>query len=113
MQIESPPITGIFDLDNWLKRLWENILGDHIWNTTTWNAGEIANGAKEAKDVTVTGAVIGDHAIASLSIDILDLVLDAQVTAADTVTCVLANNTGGAVNLASASVYVRVFKKLL
>ena len=72
----------------------------------------IADGDEEAKDVTVTGAVLGDHAIASLSIDILDLVLDAQVTAANTVTCVLANNTGGAVDLASATVYVRVFRKV-
>jgi hypothetical protein len=61
--------------------------------------------------VTVTGAEVGDYAIASLSIDILDLVLDAQVTAANTVTCVLANNTGGPIDLDSATVYVRVFRR--
>lgn len=79
--------------------------------SATWDAGSIANGAMEAKEVTVTGAVLGDFAIASLSIDVADLILDAQVTASDTVTCVLANNTGGAVDLASATVYVRVIVK--
>lgn len=77
----------------------------------TWNAGSIADGDEEAKEVTVTGAALGDFAMASLSIDVADLVLNANVTATNTVTCVLANNTGGAVDLASATVYVRVLPR--
>ncbi len=79
--------------------------------SATWDAGSIADGDEEAAEVTVTGAALGDFAIASLSIDVADLVLNANVTAANTVTCVLANNTGGAINLASATVYVRVLPR--
>uniref|UniRef100_A0A6M3L7F7 Uncharacterized protein n=1 Tax=viral metagenome TaxID=1070528 RepID=A0A6M3L7F7_9ZZZZ len=79
--------------------------------SATWDAGSIADGDEEAKEVTVTGAALGDFAIASLSIDVADLVLNAQVTAANTITCVLANNTGGAIDLGTATIYVRVMKK--
>jgi len=77
--------------------------------SATWDPGSIADGDEEAQEVTVTGAALGDFALASFSLDVADLVLDAQVTAADTVTCVLANNTGGAVDLAEGTVRVRVF----
>lgn len=79
--------------------------------SATWDAASIADGDEEAKEVTVTGAALGDFVIASLSIDIADLQLSADVTAADTVTCVLSNSTGGAIDLASATVYVRVIKR--
>lgn len=79
--------------------------------SATWDPASIANGAEAATDVTVTGAALGDFALASFSLDVTGLVLDAQVTTANTVTCVLANNTGAAVNLSSGTVYVKVFKK--
>lgn len=79
--------------------------------SATWDAGSIADGDEEAKEVTVTGAALGDFAFASLSIDIADLQLSADVTAANTVTCILSNSTGGAIDLASATVYVRVLKR--
>lgn len=90
----------------------KDLVGEDLNAEATWNPGSIANGAEEAKDVTLTGVALGDFAIASFSLDINDLTLDVQVTAADTVTCVLANNTGGAVDLASGTVYVRAFKRL-
>lgn len=79
--------------------------------SATWDAASIADGDEEVKEVTVTGAALGDFAIASLSIDVADLALVAAVTATDTVTCQLLNNTGGAIDLASATVYVRVFPR--
>ncbi len=78
--------------------------------TTTWDPGSIAVGSMEAKDVTVTGAALGDFAIASFSLDVQDLVLSATVTADNTVTAVLANNTAAAVNLSSGTLAVLVFK---
>lgn len=77
--------------------------------SATWDAGSIADEALESKDITVTGAVIGDFAVASLSVDSVDLTVTAAVTAADTVTVTIANLTGSAVDLASATVKVRVF----
>lgn len=105
------PLTFIRELYDWLEILHQKVYEDDIAESATWNAGSIADGDEEAKEITVTGAALGDYAVASLSIDIADLVLDAQVTAANTVTCVLANNTGSAVDLASATVYVRVFRR--
>jgi hypothetical protein len=77
----------------------------------TYDAGSIADGDEEVGEITVTGAVLGDFVLASLSIDVADLAITAAVTAADTVTYQLLNNTGGAVDLASATVYVRVLPK--
>ena len=96
------------EMDAGLTQLCDEILG--LQATDTWDASSIADGDEEAKEVTVTGAVLGDFALASLSIDVADLVINAAVTAADTVTVILANNTGGAVDLDSATVRVKVFK---
>ena len=74
----------------------------------TYDAGEIADGDEEVGEVTVTGAALGDFVLASFSLDVADLAITAAVTAADTVTYQLLNNTGGAVNLASGTVRVRV-----
>ncbi len=76
--------------------------------SATWDAGSIADGNEEAVEVTVPDAKLGDFAFASLDIDVADLQLSADVTAANTVTCVLANNTGGTINLASATLRVKV-----
>ena len=110
MFIEPPPIDEK-KIYSWLLKLQERLIQDDLKGYDTWDAASIADGDEEAKAITVTGAAVGDYAIASLSLDIVDLTLDAQVTAADTVTCVLANNTGGAIDLASATVYVRVFRR--
>ena len=112
MRIEAPPqVEDTDSFNRWMFTFWKKLVAEDIYATDTWDAGSIADGDEEAKDVTVTGAAIGDYAIASFSSDISDLTLDAQVTAANTVTCVLANNTGGAVDLASSTVYVRVFRR--
>jgi len=112
MFIESPPISSdVNDLYLWCHQLWLKLQEEDYKASDTWDPGSIADGDEEAKEVTVTGAALGDYAIASFSLDVADLVLDAQVTAANTVTCVLANNTGGAIDLAEGTVYVRVFKR--
>jgi hypothetical protein len=62
-----------------------------------------------AQDVTVTGAALGDLAIASFGVDVVDLAVSASVTAANTVTLVITNVTGAAIDLASTTVRVLVF----
>lgn len=77
--------------------------------SATWDPGSIADGDEEVKEITVTGVALGDFVTGvSFSLDVADLTLTAQVTAADTVTAQLSNNTGGAVDLGSGTVYVRV-----
>ena len=79
--------------------------------SVTWDAASIADGDMEAKDITVTGAALGDFVVVSPSIDITDLQLTGSVTATNTVTAVLSNSTGGAVDLASMTAYARVIKR--
>ena len=76
----------------------------------TYNAPNILNAASTSTTVTVTGAALGDFAIASLSISLAGLTIAASVSAVDTVTVVLSNLTGGAVDLASATLRVQVIK---
>ena len=77
----------------------------------TWDPGSIADGDEEAKEVAIEGAELTDYAFASFSLDVEDLQLSADVTAQDVVTCVLSNNTGGAIDLGSGTLHVRVWKR--
>ena len=83
---------------------------DILSGSITWDASSIADGDEEAKELSVLGAELGDFVLSSLSADISDLVLSAEVTAADTVTAILANNTGGAVDLGSCTLNVLIVK---
>lgn len=83
-------------------------LSGYPYVESTWDASSIADGDEEAVEVTVPGASLGDFVLSSLSVDVADLALSAAVTAANTVTAVLSNNTGGAVDLGSATLRVRV-----
>lgn len=109
MQIEQLQ-TKDTDLAIWAERLKEQ-LNLSFTGSATWNPGSIANGAEEMKEVTVTGAALGDFAIPSFSLDVTDLQLTADVTAANTVTALLNNNTGGAIDLASGTIYILVIKR--
>jgi hypothetical protein len=75
----------------------------------TWDPASVADGDQATTTITVTGAVLGNFVIASFSLDLQGLQLTAYVSAADTVTVVLSNNTGGAVNLSSGTLRVLVF----
>ena len=111
MKVEAPPKIEDKDLQDWLYNLWLKLQDDHFYASEVWNPGNVAVHEMVSNDVTVTGAALGDFAIASFSLDVADLVLDAQVTAANTVT--LTNDgIGAGVDLAEGTVYVRVFRKV-
>lgn len=81
-----------------------------LHGSATWNPGNIAVGGSETKAITVTGAVVGDKVIGvSFGLDPQGVTLTANVTAPDTVTAVLANNTAGAVNLDVGTISVDVY----
>lgn len=79
-------------------------------SSTTWDAGNLVDGAGESKDVTVTGAALGDFAVACLGVDLQGMVISAHVKSSNTVTVRLQNESGGALDLASTTVKVLVFK---
>lgn len=109
-----PPPQDTEDVSLWLQDLFNYLekATTFLVGSATWNPGSIADGNEEAKVVTVTGAGLEDFAQASFSLDVTDLALDAQVTASNTVTCVLLNNTGGAIDLGEGTVRVRVVPSL-
>jgi hypothetical protein len=86
-------------------------LSSYMAGSETKDWGSIADGDEAAEEVTVTGAALGDFAVASMSIDVTDLIITASVTAADTVTVMLSNNTGGSIDLGSGTLYVRVIPR--
>ncbi|NCN39984.1 hypothetical protein GW916_01915 [bacterium] len=96
-----------------LKALLVAMLADFggLNGSEVYDAGSIADGDEEVGEITVTGASLGDFVLASLSIDVADLTITGAVTATNTVTYQLLNNTGGAIDLASATVYVRVIPR--
>jgi uncharacterized protein YhdP len=83
------------------KRQFQDIFGSVIPFSFVATEASIASGAVSAGDVTVTGAALGDFVLVASKSDIADLVITGAVTAANTVTVTLANNTGGAVTALS------------
>ena len=96
-----------------VKALFDAVKADdgRLYGSATWDAGNLVADAQESKDVTVTGAALGDFAIASLGVDNVDIGITAAVTAANTVTVTLSNATAGAVDLTSTTVYAVVFPR--
>lgn len=72
----------------------------------TMDWADLASGAEQTTTVTCTGAALGDLAEASMSVDLAGTKLTAYVSAADTVTVIHRNDTGGNVNLASGTLRV-------
>lgn len=101
------------DPDYWGANLNLDVTGavpTVLTGSDTWDAASIADGDEEAKEITVAGAALGDKVSAIPSIDVADLGVVASVTAEDTVTVLLMNNTGAAVDLASMTMTVVVDK---
>ncbi|HLP40978.1 MAG TPA: hypothetical protein VK465_05685 [Fibrobacteria bacterium] len=80
--------------------------------STTWDPGNMAaDGNVVSTTITVTGAAVGDQASASLTtIGANDVLISAHVQAADTVRVILMNKTGGALDIASGTLAVKVWK---
>jgi hypothetical protein len=61
--------------------------------------------------VTVTGAVLGDFALASFSLTLQGITVTAYVSASDTVSVRFQNDTTGTIDLASGTLKARVWKQ--
>lgn len=85
--------------------------GNLLAGSKTYDAPDTADGAAWTTTVTVTGAALGDFVEGiSLDVDAAGLTITGYVSAADTVTVRGQNKSGGAVNLGSATLRVRVRK---
>lgn len=85
-------------------------LANVLTGSATYDPPSLASGAEASTTVTVTGAALGDFAIASFSLSTQAIKLTAQVTAANTVTVNFHNQTGGTIDLASGTLRARVWK---
>lgn len=82
----------------------------HLTGTATWDPVSLLSLVMDSKTVTVTGAVLGDVAIAGFSLALPPgVILGANVTAADTVTVSLLNATAGVLDVASGTIRADVF----
>lgn len=79
----------------------------------TLDAGSLADGAGETDTVTVPGVALGDMVLgASLGVDEAGLTVTGYVSAANTVSLRIQNESGGTVDLASATLRVVVARSL-
>lgn len=107
----SDNIVGWVNTADGTPGTWQKFGQIVLDGSDTWDPPSVAAGSFTQKDVTVTGAVLGDFAIAAFSLSTALLQLDAQVVSANTVSVQLFNPTAGAIDLASGTIYARVFKR--
>jgi len=80
-------------------------------NALTWNPGNLIDGAGETSSaITVTGAALGDTVQVFPPYDLQAILCTGYVSATNTVTIRLQNETGGPIDLANGSWLVRVRK---
>ena len=94
-----------------LKALFDAVradLGITLSGSATYDAGSLIDAAGVTTTVSVPGAALGDFAQASLSVSVAGITMTAWVSAADTVSVRLQNESAGTIDLASATLRVRV-----
>lgn len=84
-----------------------------LYGSVTKDWDDTADGVQAtAATLTVPGASLGDPAFAAMSVDHALVNIHAYVSAANTVTVILQNESGGSVNLAEATMHVYVLHNL-
>ena len=79
--------------------------------SATFNAASLADGAGETTTITVTGAVLGDYVIVSHGIDLQGITVTGYVSAANTVSVRVQNESGGTLDLASSTLRALVLPR--
>lgn len=92
------------------RRQFPDVFKNVLTYTGTLNLGSAADSGFASSAVTVPGAALGDFVLVSLGVDTVDTVVAGAVTAANTVTVTVQNDTGGAVDLASTTVRICVLQ---
>lgn len=103
----------VVDLAEYLETLRQQIgrllpLFNH--GEATYDPPNLVDGAGTTTTVTVPGALLGDKAMASFSLDVQGITVTADVSAANTVAVRFQNETGGAVDLASGTLRAWAFR---
>ncbi len=113
-QIPNQGVPAVDGQSGLLARVWFTFLStltklpsERLTGSKAYNPGNILNGAGESTTVTVPGVVLSANtpmtASACFSLDLSGLSLTAYVSGTDTVTTILINATGGAINLGAGT----------
>ena len=116
--VPSPPVqveavsATLDSLLAWAERVRRRLgrlIPHYHTGSATFNPANLVDGAGETTTVTVTGASLGDVALCSFSLDTDGLILFPWVSAANTVSVRLQNETGGTLNIASGTLTAWTF----
>lgn len=90
---------GLKQFQGLFKEFWA------VTETVDFGNAATGSGTFASVDVTVPGVAVGDmlFCVPVVGVDTVDAVISGAVTAANTVTLTLLNNTAGAVDLASTT----------
>lgn len=86
-------------------------LSNVLNGSATYDPPSLADGVGTTTTVTVTGAALGDFALASFSLDLQGITATAYVSSANTVSVRFQNESGGLLDLSSGTLRVRVWKQ--
>jgi len=103
MSLPNTSFTAI-DLSN------STLFTDVLNATATIDPASLADGAGATSTVTVTGAALGDFVMVSAPYDLSGISVTAYISAADTVSIRIQNESGGPLDLASGTWKVKVLK---
>ena len=95
------------------RSLTFNSRGPVIEASSMWDPGNLNAGSNAFAHVKVPGALLGDLAAASFSLDVQGLVLSSAVTATDIVRATLSNTTASVVTLNQGTLFIKVTKKAI
>lgn len=84
-----------------------------LYASETKDWGSLVDGAGASEDVSVPTAAMGDACDATMSVDVVDMLLDCHVTAAAVATARLQNESTGTVDLASGTLRITVRRKYI
>lgn len=87
-----------------------NVVGIDLSASAAYNPPSLADGVGTTTTIACVGAVLGDLAIASFSLDLQGILVTAYVSAADVVSVRFQNETGGVLDLAAGTLTVKVIK---
>lgn len=93
-----------------VRALAEAIKTSVLYGSATYDAASLIDGAGATGTVTVTGAALGDFAEVSFGVSLQGITCTAYVSAANTVSFRLQNETTGTIDLASTTVRALVRK---
>ncbi len=80
----------------------------YLTGAKTYDPPNIPDVSQTSTTVTVTGAALGNVALAAFSLDLLGMVISAYVSSANTVTVTIRNDTGADHNLGSGTLRASV-----